>query len=184
VVAENVCGLLTLQSGVVFERVCADMENAGYEVQPFVVPACAVGAPHRRDRIWIVAHSAIQRQKSFKNRAEIVHTSVETRLHGRSSDERDVSDTKSKRFQERDAEPLQWNAHRTVERYSSVPCWQNFPTQSPVCCRNDGISHELDDITFSKWRIESIKALGNAIVPQIAYQIFKAIEKVEQINNQ
>jgi DNA-cytosine methyltransferase len=57
VVAENVCGLLSMQSGMVFERVCADLENAGYAVQPFVIPACAVGAPHRRDRVWIVARS-------------------------------------------------------------------------------------------------------------------------------
>jgi DNA (cytosine-5)-methyltransferase 1 len=61
----------------------------------------------------------------------------------------------------------------------SIPNWDNFPTQSPVCSRNDGLSHKLDDITFSKWRNESIKALGNAIVPQIAYQIFKAIEFTE-----
>jgi site-specific DNA-cytosine methylase len=41
---------------MVFEQVCADLERAGYEVQPFIIPACAVDAPHRRDRIWIVAH--------------------------------------------------------------------------------------------------------------------------------
>jgi DNA (cytosine-5)-methyltransferase 1 len=58
VIAENVYGLLTQQRGMVFEQVCADMENAGYEVQPFIVPACAVDAPHRRDRIWIVANRA------------------------------------------------------------------------------------------------------------------------------
>jgi DNA (cytosine-5)-methyltransferase 1 len=34
-----------------------DLENLGYEIQPFVIPACGVGAPHRRDRIWIVAYS-------------------------------------------------------------------------------------------------------------------------------
>jgi DNA (cytosine-5)-methyltransferase 1 len=54
--------------------------------------------------------------------------------------------------------------------------WENFPTQSPVCGGDDGISTELDGITFSKWRAESIKGYGNAIVPQVAYQIFKAIQ--------
>jgi DNA (cytosine-5)-methyltransferase 1 len=54
--------------------------------------------------------------------------------------------------------------------------WQGFPTQSPVCSGNDGISYGLDGITFPKWRNESIKAYGNAIVPQVVYQIFKAIE--------
>jgi len=59
--------------------------------------------------------------------------------------------------------------------------WQNFPTQSPICSRNDGLSSQLDGITFSKWRNESIKAAGNAIVPQVVYQIFKAIEQYETL---
>jgi DNA (cytosine-5)-methyltransferase 1 len=57
--------------------------------------------------------------------------------------------------------------------------WLNFPTVSPVCNGDDGISDRLDSITFSKWRRESIKAGGNAIVPQVVYQIFKAIEQYE-----
>jgi len=55
--------------------------------------------------------------------------------------------------------------------------WQNFPTQSPICGGDDGLPSRLDGITFPKWRNESIKAYGNAIVPQVAYEIFKAIEK-------
>jgi hypothetical protein len=55
--------------------------------------------------------------------------------------------------------------------------WDNFPTQSPICGGDDGIPTELDGITFSKWRNESIKAYGNAIVPQVAYEIFKAIQR-------
>jgi len=55
VIAENVRGLLTMQNGMVFEQVCLDLENSGYEVQPFIIPAVAVNAPHRRDRIWFVA---------------------------------------------------------------------------------------------------------------------------------
>ena len=58
VIAENVYGIITQKRGVVFEQVQADLENAGYEVQSFVIPACAVDAPHRRDRVWFIAHSA------------------------------------------------------------------------------------------------------------------------------
>lgn len=58
--------------------------------------------------------------------------------------------------------------------------WQNFPTQSPLCSGDDGVSLGLSNITFSKWRNESIKALGNAVVPPLVLQIFKAIEKYEQ----
>ena len=55
VVAENVRGLLTIDGGMVFEQVCADLEAEGYEVQPVLLPAAGVNAPHRRDRIFIVA---------------------------------------------------------------------------------------------------------------------------------
>jgi DNA (cytosine-5)-methyltransferase 1 len=54
--------------------------------------------------------------------------------------------------------------------------WEKFPTQPPICGGDDGLPTELDGITFSKWRNESIKAYGNAIVPQVAYEIFKAIK--------
>jgi len=54
--------------------------------------------------------------------------------------------------------------------------WQTFPTVPPVCGGDDGLPKRLDGITFPKWRRESIKAYGNAIVPQVAYQIFQALE--------
>jgi DNA (cytosine-5)-methyltransferase 1 len=71
------------------------------------------------------------------------------------------------------------NGHSNVERRNQ---WKNFPTVSPVHYGDDGISDRLDSITFPKWRNESIKAGGNAIVPQVVYQIFKAIEQYERIN--
>ena len=55
VIGENVPGIVNIQDGVVFEAVCTDLESEGYEVQPFNIPAAAVGAPHQRKRIWIVA---------------------------------------------------------------------------------------------------------------------------------
>jgi DNA (cytosine-5)-methyltransferase 1 len=70
---------------------------------------------------------------------------------------------------------------RFTNEAGEIGNWQNFPTQSPVCSRNDGLPTELDGITFSKWRNESIKAAGNAIVPQVVYQIFKAIEEYDQL---
>jgi DNA (cytosine-5)-methyltransferase 1 len=65
---------------------------------------------------------------------------------------------------------------RFNDQKSTPNNWDNFPTQSPICGGDDGLPTELDGITFSKWRNESIKAYGNAIVPQVAYEIFKAIE--------
>ena len=57
--------------------------------------------------------------------------------------------------------------------------WENFPTVPPVCGGDDGLPKELDGITFPKWRRESIKAYGNAIVPQVAYRIFQTIQDYE-----
>lgn len=64
---------------------------------------------------------------------------------------------------------------RFKTQYSSS-IWEKFPTQSPICSGDDGLSCRLDGITFSKWRQESVKSYGNAIVPQVSYEIFKAIE--------
>lgn len=61
--------------------------------------------------------------------------------------------------------------------------WENFPTVSPIHERNDGLSDRLSGITFSKWRNEAVKACGNAIVPQVVFQIFKAIIDYEQNKN-
>ena len=57
VIIENVRGLISIQDGMVFERVCTDLESQNYQVQTFNIPAAGVGAPHRRERVWIVAHT-------------------------------------------------------------------------------------------------------------------------------
>lgn len=58
VIGENVGGILTWSRGMVVEQVLSDLESAGYETQPFIVPAAGVGAPHKRDRVWFVANTA------------------------------------------------------------------------------------------------------------------------------
>ena len=63
VIGENVRGIVNIQDGVVFETVCTDLESEGYEVQPFIIPAASVGAPHRRERVWIIAN----REESMVN---------------------------------------------------------------------------------------------------------------------
>jgi DNA (cytosine-5)-methyltransferase 1 len=70
---------------------------------------------------------------------------------------------------------------RRDERAIFSKHWENFPTISPVCGGDDGLPSELDGITFPKWRKESIKAYGNAIVPQVAYQLFQAIKNTKSL---
>ena len=94
-----------------------------------------------------------------------------------------VADTDSKRRNQRNTTTVtnkqtRFNSKKNFTNYSN---WEQFPTQSPICGGDDGISTELDGITFPKWRNESIKGYGNAVVPQVVYQIFKAIEKTNQL---
>jgi len=324
VVGENVLGLVNWSGGLVFHEVQADLEAEGYEVQPYVLPACAVNAPHRRDRVWFVAKNTKCDGFVFgepnQEGAEIrefgntcTGSSVGIHLSERSasnptgngydakpttannsigqnnkqsrtqrkrtieglSDERptphpngnglnerngndeeqpgeggldaqrnplpsngngDVADTQQPGFQgcpdsgkvssakrkmgrkgnkstiepaaigkesnapDTNNERLQkwsitkWDDQkgrkeqgRPVEQSASdawkthATNWRNFPTTEPtIRTRNDGISDRLDSITFSKWRNESIKAGGNAIVPQVVLMIFKAIEQYEK----
>ena len=59
--------------------------------------------------------------------------------------------------------------------------WLDFPTVSPVLRGDDGLSEILHGITFSRWRNESIKAYGNAILPQLAYRLFGVIEFMSNV---
>ena len=318
IVGENVLGLTNWNGGVVFEEVCVDLEDKGYEVQPYILPASSKNAPHKRDRVWFVAHSdnkgrstryrevqeedgkvskwndnaefrnssngnatnsssfgrgrgnfgqeadekqerkmdkgigqhsdriwcetarcstdatntnnwggssdSIQtrRQKSNElydtpqNATNSDSRGTQTRKHGAVLGESDsekqarrfvdeslqgtIANTNNTRTRESmrtngewEKEDKGWEGQSQFEyrengKYGNVTdtdrgeseCnWENFPTQSPICGRDDGISTELDGITFPKWRRESIKGYGNAIVPQVVYSIFKTIEKYE-----
>jgi DNA (cytosine-5)-methyltransferase 1 len=64
VIAENVKGLVNIQDGMVFETVCSDLESEGFEVQTFIIPAAGIGAPHKRERVWIVAYSDSNRHSN------------------------------------------------------------------------------------------------------------------------
>jgi DNA (cytosine-5)-methyltransferase 1 len=214
VIAENVFGIVNIDGGLVFEQVCLDLETEGYEVQPFIIPAAAKNAPHRRDRVWFIAYSKSARtwtdigglrsefdgcseriQKSgdatntlpvrlqqCKDGAEMGRGQKEIcgkgsqftngfKTNGKISNATDpnLSGCKDKRKQPK---PTAQNTRIEHSRGG----WDQFPTESPLCSRNDGLSTKLDGITFSKWRNESIKGYGNAIVPQIAYELFKIIE--------
>jgi DNA (cytosine-5)-methyltransferase 1 len=191
VVGENVLGLVNWNGGLVFDEVQADLEAQGYEVQPYVLPACAVNAPHRRDRVWFVAYASSNRRKWQRQRTspEEGLQSQSTRaweLEGRLEGLRiqnDASDTDSKVLEYRDREGEAGKrtiAKERIKSFAGARDWSAFPTKSPICSRDDGFPSGLDGITFSKWRNESIKAAGNAVVPQIPFIIFKAIEQYEQ----
>lgn len=264
VVGENVRGLTNWNGGLVFDEVQADLEAEGYEVTPFLLPACAVNAPHRRDRIWFVAYSTSisngtdKLQKIRSKNGEVSREGTQTihdatrpnGIKGVTSDtnrngfnqrncnnevntsERgeyalgnfnecngngDVANTNSRGLE--GSEKVGWHSEyvkresqfrnasdslrngyeswkegkcskketqsndKQFKRRNKLPRanFEMFPSVPPICDGDDGLSDRLDSITFSKWRNESIKAGGNAIVPQVVHQIFKAIQQYSDL---
>jgi DNA (cytosine-5)-methyltransferase 1 len=190
VVAENVCGILTQENGLVFETICSDMEKEGYNIQPFIIPACSVNAPHQRKRVWFVANrigtmseNMRQKRKNTTDKLQPATDTIGNRLQKRKK--RSWQNNKENDIQyapNSDSVGLQERKTTQTEKVfidiTRIPSWEEFPTEQPICWRNDGLSERLDGITFSNWNNQSIKAFGNAIVPQVAYQIFKTIEDI------
>lgn len=228
VVGENVLGIVNWSDGLVFEQVCVDLETEGYQVQPCILPACSVDAPHQRYRTWFVAHAI---ENTFGSRClcrpfeqeraairkfgiagsgssdgihlpkRIATDSTDARLEnisersfGTASDET-TADTRNERWSQRHAESHRDRSHAATQRYDGIPGWGDFPTQSPVCGGDDGISDRLDSTAvfeglserqsrrrnpFVRWRTEAIKCYGNAIVPQVALRIFQTIVEREK----
>ncbi|MCM1031587.1 MAG: DNA (cytosine-5-)-methyltransferase [Oscillibacter sp.] len=83
----------------IIERICQDFENIGYSVQPIIVPACAVGAPHRRDRIWFVAHCSDARSKTERSRGNEIYAAGVTTNPILRGCERRTSEAQRKREQ-------------------------------------------------------------------------------------
>ena len=279
---DDLRGRFELRETFTLQRICTDLESHGYAVQPVLVPACAVGAPHRRDRVFIVARrkditytEGKQGQRS-ESRQSIYGQSEQVesgRRGGEDGSQRNTTDTDREGLEERmlkgrsameaqgragmdnrterprserpsphpdshrgsevdehvepeladGAKPVSNGGQRNVAdtaRYAgntngagaelseesrvSAQCetepwricagirqgdrpvgerWANFPSVSPVHRGNDGLPFDVDRLTlsFGKWRTEALKAYGNAIVPQVMYEIFRAIEQVETL---
>ena len=166
------------------ERICKDFESIGYAIQPVLIPACAVGAPHRRDRVWFIAHTDINRQRKRKDKQKFVEECKRKADNCVSSEDGIVASTNDERLrrcEESGISGKNWEKENKQPTRFFRSDWSKFPAQSPICSRNDGISDRLDGITFPAWRAESIKAYGNAWVPQVAYEIFKEISFCENM---
>ena len=163
VIAENVRGLVTWNDGMVLETVCADLEAEGYEVQPIVIPAVAVSAPHRRDRVWIIAHSIDGRQRREEQGSDGASDSIPEEYRTQDSATRKSERTTSDRYDHRP-----WNLD-----------WREVALATCHDQVDDGLPRRMGDATISgaKYRKEALKAYGNAIVPQVAMEIFTAIRQ-------
>ena len=165
IIGENVRGIVNIQDGVVFETVCTDLESEGYEVQAFNIPAAGVGAPHRRERIWIVANSRRTLRQGTelreKNENETRKEDADQHQRSSSSPELNVANASAGRRASQKTEVS--TRGNGIEHQS---WWQSEPDVGRVA---NGISG----------RVHRLKALGNSIVPKIAEEIGRAIMKAE-----
>jgi DNA (cytosine-5)-methyltransferase 1 len=177
VVAENVYGILTIEGGLVFEQVCSDLEAEGYEVQPLVIPAVAVNAPHRRDRVWIVAH-----RKSGREWGD------EQERSGTRQPEAEVRNRDSNALDTQSRQSRKQTKQKRRESFNRRDWERDWKEVAFATCNDrvdDGLSKRMvrlpdgTKISYAKWRQEGLKAFGNAIVPPLAIQILKGIKYVE-----
>lgn len=220
----------------VLGEIYGNLENIGYSVQTFIVPACAVEAPHRRDRIFIVAHrpsedsdcvrcgGSVREKKSnpgkfgkfgagssfciypkknakpsantTSERGQQIRKQIQLTLangkkficdgrkraspnsKGKQSDRYKFEQPKSSKSQ---SFQFRGGSCKTCMQFEDR--WRNFPSVSPICRGDDGFPFRVDSFTipFARWRKESLKAYGNAIVPQVIYQIFLMIDEIEKM---
>jgi len=179
VVGENVGGLVSWNGGMVFDEVQTDLEAQGYEITPVILPACAIGAWHRRDRIWFIAHSINGTNSTERNtQGETERIQGERRQTGFTreligTDSSLHSDNRSQRNQR--SKPSEIPKLRGIQRSEDGRIYANIEGRpdlsTPVLCRSyDGIPSGMDRVS----------AYGNAIVPQVAFEIFKCISVFEQ----
>ena len=174
VVGENVRGFVNWSEGMVLDTVFADLEAIGYEVQPFILPACAVGAPHRRDRVWIVAHRADAGAEGLRERQE--HTDE----HRVATDATSIGlqiGYKCNSFRPENRCSFKTN---TTESLYGSHCWENFPTQPPIRGKYDGISLLLDRYITPEVYGTISKTYGNKDLSKVR-QAFSKTEIWEQI---
>tara|TARA_B100001250_G_C19812704_1_gene796578 strand:- start:2288 stop:3145 length:858 start_codon:yes stop_codon:yes gene_type:complete len=180
VIGENVRNIVSISDGMVLEQVYIDLESEGYEVQSFIIPASAVNAPHQRYRTWIVAHTecmgweqrATQSEK-FEGKAtpNKFNYSSKRRSIGKAGE--DVANTESSIGYDDEAVTRDGGSS-TQEVFgngSSVSGEGSWWHTEPNVGR---VAHGIPN------RVDRLKGLGNAIVPQIAYQIGKAIRDAEK----
>ena len=195
VVGENVAGIISLA----IDQVLSDLERVGYTCQAVIIPACAVDAPHRRDRCAILAHSNSQGLQGSKQHGtpdqggEEPHRPTgecgsamadaypdgcswfgipsSERRHGNPqhlvvSESCHVPNTNDQRLQVSGHEPR----FQAVQPKDGIKFSGWWPTEPPV----GRVAHGIPK------RVDRLRCLGNAVVPQQFYPIFSAIYQIEK----
>lgn len=149
IVGENVANFANME----LERTVSDLESTGYETQSFIIPACSVNAPHRRERIFIVSYLV---------------------KHGCNSRSRDREERHFQNDKEQHLSKIQPKREGFLFEFGEVNSIFGWGAHQPRMGRvANGIPNRMDRII----------ALGNAVVPAQIYPIFKAIMEIENMEH-
>ena len=162
VIGENVRGFVNEPMGLA--RTLTDLDSLGYQSTYWILPAASVGAPHRRDRVWIVAHAYSDSEPDGTINA------------GPRSGEL-VADTDSKRPQRFGSDDIEKGRHEPIKRPPGLCDGTTEPRGWATEPSVGRVAHGIPN------RVDRLKALGNAIVPQVVAQIGKAILSAEAWEN-
>jgi len=170
-VFENVVGHISMG----LDEVLLDLENEGYRAWPLVLGAVSKNAPHRRQRVWIVAYA-----------------NSESEPDGSQHEQRMVAHTQSKRIQGHGASGEQEPQAYAGQKLSVCGSKGSGQTEGSAISGLGGTFNGLSTWVDGDWergvpkviegqkdRAKRLKALGNAIVPQVASEIFTAIFEAE-----
>jgi DNA (cytosine-5)-methyltransferase 1 len=160
VLAENVLGIISME----LDTVLSDLENINYSTGTIVIPACAVDAKHRRDRVWILGHTT-SKKEPWKRSGRLLDESQQS--------SQTVANDDDSRLEKRKEQPA-WQECTPTERGCLWPSETEWFAQSGMGRVVNGVSRTLDSN-----RISRLKCLGNAIVPQVAAQIIQAMKQSE-----
>ena len=169
VVGENVTGII----GLALDTVLSDLEAQDYTAETFIIPACSKNAWHRRDRVWIVAYAnSIGRQDEQKENGKSV-----------CNGERNNKATEQSREQQQcrigKSSSVFANTDNTGCEEQRQPITDGKELFAPKCSSwwqtEPAVGRVVDGLPD---RVDRLKGLGNAIVPQVAFEIFSAIGAV------
>lgn len=161
VVAENVAGIVRMA----LDDCLSDLESEDYSCQAIIIPACAVNAPHRRDRVWIVGNSNGSGLLKRLSESESLGCRMEAKIKRGGQD---VADSNGEGLQGR---------MQCVGSQSEWFTWKGDKPNPQIWESDTGIRRVAHGVPS---RVDRLKSLGNAIVPQVVYEIFRVIKIIEE----
>jgi DNA (cytosine-5)-methyltransferase 1 len=150
--------VLSREANMLLNGICEDLEQIGYEVQPLVIPACGIDARHRRDRVWIIAHSEVKQCDGSNHNSGVITRPKKVSKPGDSCGQTDVPNTGHTEPQGRQTT----TGHSGQGSASPGRTWAVEPDVGRVA---DGIPG----------RVDRLRGLGNAVVPQVVAELGRAI---------